>query len=199
MAGHSQYKNIMHRKNSQDEKKSRIFTKLCRDISIAIKEGNTSKIDSAIEKAREYNVPKKNIDNAMKKIENIGDILMYEGFVHGVGVMIEAITNNRNKSAAIIRAVFNKHNGSMSPTSHLFKHVSKVVFDGSEDDVLSESIRLDAYEYYRDNDSWIIICPPAGEDTTYIPINKIENISIDNFLEDINNVEEVQDIWTQLE
>jgi YebC/PmpR family DNA-binding regulatory protein len=142
MAGHSQFANIKHRKNAQDAKKAKIFTKLAREIITAVKlggadpEGN-SRLRTAILAARASNVPKDKIEGAIKRASssNEGDNfeeMRYEGYgPAGVAFIVDALTDNRNRTASEVRNAFTKHNGSLGETgsvSFVFERVGMLEF-----------------------------------------------------------------------
>jgi YebC/PmpR family DNA-binding regulatory protein len=142
MAGHSQFKNIMHRKGRQDAQKSKLFGKLAREITVAAKLGlpdpaMNPRLRAAIIDARAENMPKDNIERAIKKAlgsdgENYEEI-RYEGYgPGGVAVIVEALTDNRNRAASDIRSYFTKSGGNLAETgavSFMFDRVGIVEFD----------------------------------------------------------------------
>src|ERR1051325_812898 len=142
MAGHSQFKNIMHRKGRQDKVRSKLFSKLAREIATAAKLGlpdpsMNARLRAAIIAARAENMPKDGIERAIKKSqgndsENYEDI-RYEGYgPGGVAVIVEVLTDNRNRTAGDVRAAFTKSGGNMAETgavSFMFDHVGLVEFD----------------------------------------------------------------------
>ncbi len=178
MAGHSQFKNIMHRKGRQDKMKSKLFGKLAREITVSAKLGlpdpaMNPRLRAAIIAARAENMPKDNIDRAIKKAvggdaENYDEI-RYEGYgPGGVAVIVEVLTDNRNRTAGEVRASFTKSGGNLAETgavSFMFDHVGVVEFDagvagadpmleaaidaGAEDVVSSEG----GHEIYTTQDS----------------------------------------------
>ena len=127
MAGHSQFSNIMHRKGAQDKKRAKIFAKLIREITVAVKSGmpdpdSNPRLRSAIVAARAANMPKDNVERAIKKAaggddgENYEEV-RYEGYgPGGVAIIVEALTDNRNRTASEVRTAFSKHGGSMGET-----------------------------------------------------------------------------------
>src|ERR1700751_526135 len=142
MAGHSQYKNIMHRKGRQDAAKSKLFGKLAREITVSAKlglpdPGMNPRLRAAIIAARAENMPKDSIDRAIKKA--IGgeaesyDEIRYEGYgPGGVAVIVEVLTDNRNRTAGEVRATFTKSGGNLAETgsvSFMFDHLGVVEFD----------------------------------------------------------------------
>jgi YebC/PmpR family DNA-binding regulatory protein len=142
MAGHSQFKNIMYRKGAQDARRGKLFTKLIRELSAAARSGlpdpNTNpRLRSAIAAARAANMPKDNIDRAIKRAAggDEGDHyeeMSYEGFgPAGVAVIVEALTDNRKRTASEIRAAFSKHGGSLGETNSvafMFDRVGTILY-----------------------------------------------------------------------
>ena len=154
MAGHSQFKNIMHRKGRQDKVRSKLFGKLAREITVAAKLGLPDpainpRLRAAMLAARAENMTKDNIERAIKKAlggdaENYDEI-RYEGYgPGGVAVIVEVLTDNRNRTAGEVRATFTKHGGNLAETgavSFMFDHVGVVEFDAK---VASADAMLDA-------------------------------------------------------
>ncbi len=141
MAGHSQFKNIMHRKGRQDAARSKLFGKLAREITVAAKLGladpdMNARLRAAIIAARAENMPKDNIERAIKKAQGgdaeTYDEVRYEGYgPGGVAVIVEALTDNRNRTASDVRSVFSKNGGNLAETgavSFMFDHVGVVEF-----------------------------------------------------------------------
>jgi len=154
MAGHSQFKNIMHRKGRQDAQKSKLFGKLAREITVAAKLGTPDpamnpRLRAAVLAARQENMPKDNIERAIKKAagnegENYDEI-RYEGYgPGGVAVIVEALTDNRNRAASDIRSLFSKSGGNLGETgsvSFMFEHTGVIEYERS---VASDDAMLDA-------------------------------------------------------
>jgi YebC/PmpR family DNA-binding regulatory protein len=142
MAGHSQFKNIMHRKGRQDAAKSKLFGKLAREITVSAKLGlpdptMNARLRAAIIAARAENMPKDNIERAIKKAqgsdgENYEEI-RYEGYgPGGVAVIVEVLTDNRNRTAGEVRAAFTKSGGNLAETgavSFMFDRVGLIEYD----------------------------------------------------------------------
>src|SRR5436305_14773325 len=160
MAGHSQFKNIMHRKGRQDAMKSKLFGKLAREITVAAKLGTPDpamnpRLRAAVLAAREENMPKDNIERAIKKAlggegDNYDEI-RYEGYgPGGVAIIVEALTDNRNRTAGEVRAIFSKNGGNLAETgavSFMFSHVGKVEYDAkvaNADQMLEAAIEAGA-------------------------------------------------------
>jgi YebC/PmpR family DNA-binding regulatory protein len=156
MAGHSQFKNIMHRKGRQDAVRSKLFGKLAREITVSAKMGlpdpaMNPRLRAAIIAARAENMPKDNIERAIKKAtgsdaENY-DEMRYEGYgPGGVAVIVEVLTDNRNRTASDVRATFTKSGGNLAETgavSFMFDHVGVIEYDakvGSADAMLEAAI-----------------------------------------------------------
>src|SRR5690606_11399504 len=144
MAGHSQFKNIMHRKGRQDAQRSKLFSKLAREITVAAKLGTPDpamnpRLRAAIIAARGENMPKDNIERAIKKAagnegENYDEI-RYEGYgPGGVAVIVEALTDNRNRAASDIRSFFTKSGGNLGESgsvAFMFDRVGAVEYDAA--------------------------------------------------------------------
>ena len=142
MAGHSQFKNIMHRKGRQDKVRSRLFSKLAREITVSAKLGlpdptMNPRLRAAMLAARAENMPKDNIERAIKKAlggdaENYDEV-RYEGYgPGGVAVIVEALTDNRNRTGSEVRATFTKSGGNLAETgavSFMFDRVGVIEFD----------------------------------------------------------------------
>ena len=142
MAGHSQFKNIMHRKGRKDAVKSKLFGKLAREITVAAKLGlpdpaMNPRLRAAIIAARAENMPKDNIERAVKKASGSDgesyDEIRYEGYgPGGVAVIVEVLTDNRNRTAGEVRATFTKSGGHLAETgavSFMFDHVGVIEYD----------------------------------------------------------------------
>ena len=160
MAGHSQFKNIMHKKGKQDALRSKLFSKLAREITVAAKMGlpdpnMNARLRAAVLAARAENMPKDNIERAIKKASGADaenyDEVRYEGYAPGgVAVIIEALTDNRNRTAGEVRSYFTKAGGALAETgavSFMFDRVGLVEFDrkvASEDAVLEAALEAGA-------------------------------------------------------
>ena len=176
MAGHSKFKNIMHRKGRQDAIRSKMFSRLSKEITVAVKMGGgvtdpdmNPRLRLAIQNAKGQSMPKDNIQRAVNKGaggegEDYEEI-RYEGYgPGGVAIVVEALTDNRNRSAANIRACFTKNGGQMGETgsvSFMFDRVGEITYKpdvGSEDDVMEAAIMAGADDVTSDEDGHIIIC-----------------------------------------
>ena len=174
MAGHSQFKNIMHRKGKQDAVRSKVFSKLAREITVAAKSGlpdpaANPRLRLAIQNARAENMPRDNIDRAIKKAaggdaENYESI-RYEGYgPGGVAVIVEALTDNRNRTAGVVRSVFAKYGGNLGETgsvSFMFGHVGEITYKAdvaSVDDMLEAAIEAGADDVASDEAGHVVVC-----------------------------------------
>ncbi|WP_264655133.1 YebC/PmpR family DNA-binding transcriptional regulator [Azospirillum canadense] len=168
MAGHSQFKNIMHRKGAQDAKRSKIFNKLAREITVAAKGGlpdpaANPRLRAAILAARTQNMPRDRIDRAIKQGTPGGgddtnyDEVRYEGYgPGGVALIVEALTDNRNRTASEVRSAFTKYGGSLGETnsvSFMFSRVGAIYYPASAaaaDAVFEEALEAGAEDVASD-------------------------------------------------
>ena len=172
MAGHSKFKNIQFRKDRQDKIRSKLFSKLSRDITLAAKAGvpdpaANSRLRLAIASAKSESMPKDNIDRAIKKAasgdaDNLEEI-RYEGFgPGGVGLIVEVLTDNRNRAAANVRTIFGKNGGNLGETNtvaFMFDRVGQLVYPpaaGSEDAVMEAAIEAGAEDVSSDAEGHVI-------------------------------------------
>ena len=172
MAGHSQFKNIMHRKGRQDKVRTKLFSKLGREITVAAKLGLPDpnfnpRLRAAIIAARAENMPKDNIERAIKKSQGSDtenyDEVRYEGYgPGGVAIIVEALTDNRNRTAGEVRASFTKSGGNLAETgavSFMFDRVGQVEFDAdkaSADAMLEAAIEAGAEDVVSDESGHVI-------------------------------------------
>ena len=140
MAGHSKFKNIMHRKGEQDKKRAKVFSRLGREISVSVKAGGVDpesniRLRSAITAAKSLNMPKDNIERALKKGEGNDpdsnyEEVRYEGYgPEGIAIIVEAMTNNKNRTAAEIRSIFSKSGGNLGESGSVsfgFKRLGSI-------------------------------------------------------------------------
>jgi YebC/PmpR family DNA-binding regulatory protein len=169
MAGHSKFKNIQHRKGRQDKIRSKLFSKLSRDITIAAKGGlpdptANSRLRLAIANAKAESMPKDVIDRAIKKAiagetDNMEEI-RYEGFgPGGVGLIVEVLTDNRNRAASAVRTAFGKNGGALGETNtvaFMFERVGQITYPAkaaSEDAMMEAAIEAGAEDVESDEES----------------------------------------------
>ncbi|PQA88496.1 YebC/PmpR family DNA-binding transcriptional regulator [Hyphococcus luteus] len=174
MAGHSKWANIQHRKGRQDAKRSKMFSKLSKEITVAAKMGAPDpefnpRLRLAIQAAKAQSMPKDNIDRAIKKSTSADEAnfeeIRYEGFgPAGVGVIVEALTDNRNRAASDIRAIFSKNGGNMGETgsvSFMFDLVGYIEYPAakaSEEEMLEAAIEAGAEDVQSSEESHEIYC-----------------------------------------
>jgi YebC/PmpR family DNA-binding regulatory protein len=168
MAGHSKFKNIQFRKDRQDKIRSKLFSKLARDITVAAKHGapdpgSNARLRLAIANAKAESMPKDNIDRAIKKAlggeADLMEEIRYEGFAPGgVGLIVEVLTDNRNRAAANVRAIFTKNGGNLGESgavSFMFDRLGEIVYPraaGSDDAVMEAAIEAGAEDVVSDED-----------------------------------------------
>ena len=178
MAGHSKWKNIQHRKGRQDLKRGKMFTKVTKEIILAAKGGGdpdmNARLRAAIAAAKAVNLPKDKIDTAIKK--GTGELasdaleeIMYEGYAPGgVAILIEAVTDNRNRTVAEVRHILSKNGGSMGAAgcvAWMFDKKGVFAFDKdkyTEDQLLEAGLEGGVEDVLDDDDSWQALC--AAED-----------------------------------
>jgi YebC/PmpR family DNA-binding regulatory protein len=172
MAGHSKFKNIQFRKDRQDGLRSKLFSKLSRDITIAAKAGlpdpaANSRLRLAIANAKAESMPKDNIDRAIKKAiggeADTYEEIRYEGFgPGGAALIVEVLTDNRNRAAANVRAIFGKNGGNMGDAgsvAFMFDRLGRIVYSraaGSEDAVMEAAIEAGAQDVESDGEGHVI-------------------------------------------
>lgn len=184
MAGHSQFANIKHRKNAQDAKRAKLFTKIQRQIFVAAKSGLTdpelnSRLKSAIAIGKSVNLPKDRIEYAIKKAtdssnENYEEI-RYNGYINGVALIVETLTDNKNRTANNIRSIFTKCGGSLGETGSvefMFEHVGSILCDGNDEKLFDIAVKANAKDMEQEGEKCIIFT--AIEDLHKI-ISQIEN------------------------
>ncbi len=174
MAGHSQFKNIMHRKGRQDAARAKLFAKLAREITTAARSGMADpdmnpRLRLAVRVARAESMPKDNIERAIKKASGADteayETIRYEGYgPGGVAIIAEALTNNRNRTGGAVRAVFTKHGGNLGATgavAHMFAHLGEIVYPASAasaDAMLEAAIEAGADDVTSDASSHAVTC-----------------------------------------
>jgi YebC/PmpR family DNA-binding regulatory protein len=179
MSGHSKWSSIKHKKGAADAKRGKLFSKLSRAIMVAAKEGggdpaNNLALQNAIEKARSFSMPKDNIDRAIAKGTGEGaegnfETVVYEGYgADGVAVLVEALTDNRNRTAADVRHAFSKHGGSLGTTgsvAYLFDRQGVVVVPSEgvdEDELMLAAAEGGADDVSLDGDVFQVVSAPEN-------------------------------------
>jgi YebC/PmpR family DNA-binding regulatory protein len=237
MAGHSHFKNMMHRKGRADKIRSKIFTKLSREITVSAKLGTPDpemnpRLRAAVQTARAANMPKDNIERAIKKsqgnIDNSYEFSRYEGFGPGrTGVIIEVLTDNKNRSVSNIRTIFQKFGGTLGETgsvSYQFEQIGQIkikkelmstndalelaINAGAEDCVTTDihheinckkeefnSVREQIEKKIKDLSFAGLIWSPLSK----VNLDKETFAKVVNFLEQIEDDDDVQNVFTNFE
>ncbi|MBR3446409.1 MAG: YebC/PmpR family DNA-binding transcriptional regulator [Oscillospiraceae bacterium] len=236
MSGHSKWNNIKRKKEATDAVKAKIFTKIGREMMVVIKEGgpdpnNNSKLRDLIAKAKANNVPNDNIDRLIKKAagdsdKNNYEALTYEGYgPNGVAVIVECLTDNKNRTAGNIRHYFDKFGGNLGTTgcvSYLFSEKGIIVIEHEgeleEDAVLEDVMELGGDDMTYSEDSIEIVCDPAAVSelregltakgylvtsaeaeevpSTYVTLTEEESLrKMGLLLEHLEDDDDVQNVW----
>ena len=234
MAGHSHWTGIKHKKGKADKERSKIFSKISREITVAAKLGDkdpdmNSRLRSAIQSARSANMPNGNIQKAIEKSKVSTDFnyenIRYEGFgPYRIAVIVETLTNNKNRTASNIRTIFQKNGGSLGTqgsASHNFQQLGIIKIDKSEiseDKIFELSIEAGANECYSNEYFHEIQCDVSkiynvkkkiekninnflSTDIEWIPLNNVEindesKEDTIKFLETLEEDEDVQNVYT---
>ncbi len=237
MAGHSHWAGIKHKKGKADKQRSKIFSKLSKEITVAAKLGDKDpainpRLRSAIQAARSANMPKENIERAIDKSSVNTELnfenLRYEGFgPEKVAVIIEALTDNKNRTASSIRTIFQKAGGNLGTqgsASHNFNQLGIIKIDKkevSEDQIFELAINAGADECKSENDFHEIQCPVSeiynvkkelekeianfiSTEIEWVPINSVKiskekNEDLINFFELLEDNDDVQNVYTNAE
>ena len=237
MAGHSQFKNIMFRKGAQDKKRAKMFAKLAKEITVAAKMGmpepeHNPRLRAAIQAARAQNMPKDNIERAVKKSTDAGgenyDEVRYEGFgPGGIGLIVETLTDNRNRTASDVRALFSKHGGNLGETgavSFMFERVGAIQYPVAAADgeaMLEAAIEAGADDCESDETGHQLICEaealhevgqalegkfgePASAQIIWRPLNTIDvdaekGETLLKLLDALDDNDDVQQVYANFE
>lgn len=209
MSGHSKWKNIMHKKEKTDSQRAKIFTKIGREMTVVIKEGgadpaSNSKLRDLIAKAKANNVPNDNIDRIIKKAaggddKNNYETMIYEGYgPNGVAVIVEALTDNRNRTAGEVRHYFDKFGGNLGTTgcvSYMFTKKGIIVLENDgldEETVMEDCMEAGVEDFDFTDDAVEIETDPSvcGQVREYLEGKGYKIVSAE--------VEQVPDTYTQL-
>ena len=226
MSGHSKFANIKHKKEKNDAAKGKIFTIIGREIAVAVKEGgpdpaNNSKLAAVVAKAKANNMPNDTIDRGIKKAAGDAnsvnyEYVSYEGYGPcGIAIIVDALTDNKNRTAANVRSAFTKGGGNVGTTgcvSYMFDEKGQIIIDREEcdteaDDLMMMALDAGAEDFSEEEDSFEILTDPdtfeevrealekagipmASADVTMIPQNYVE-LSAD---EDITNINRILDL-----
>lgn len=179
MSGHSKFANIKHKKERNDAAKGKIFTIIGREIAIAVKEGgadpnNNSKLRDVIAKAKASNMPNDTIERGIKKAAGNQDSVNYEQVTYegygpnGIAIIVDALTDNRNRTSADVRAAFSKGQGNVGTpgcVSFMFDKKGQIIIDKEEcgmdpDDLMMEALDAGADDFQDEEDSYVIMTDP---------------------------------------
>ena len=236
MSGHSKWHNIQATKSKADAARGKIFTKIGREITVAVKLGGpdpniNSKLYDVIQKAKQNNMPNDNIQRSIKKAaggEEAGnyDSITYEGYgSHGVALIVECLSDNRNRTAADVRHLFTKFGGSLGTTgsvSYMFEHQGIIVIKKTdktdEDEIMLTALDAGAEDVISDDECFEVITKPEmlhavskafegtgfeilSSEVEYVPqnviaLNKDSAISINKLIVSLEDLDDVQNVYS---
>lgn len=184
MSGHSKFANIKHKKEKNDAAKGKIFTILGREIAVAVKEGgadpaNNNRLAAVIAKAKANNMPNDTIERGIKKAAGDGNAVNYETVIYegygpgGTAIIVNALTDNRNRTASNVRNAFTKGGGSVGTTgcvSYMFDEKGQIIIDKEECDMDSDQVMMTALDagaedFIDEQDSYEVVTDPADFET----------------------------------
>ncbi len=239
MSGHSKWSTIKRKKEKTDNARAKVFTKIGREIAIAVREGgpdpaSNSKLKDVIAKAKANNVPNDNIDRIIKKASGEGNSAHYEEIVYegygpsGIAVIVETLTDNRNRTAGEMRHYFDKNKGNMGQSgcvSFLFTRYGEIVIDAEdmdEDKLMEDALEAGAVDFINDEDVYIIRTEPndlggvrddlsakgykfVSAEVEYVPSTTVKLTDEEDLkmmgrlLEMMEDNDDVQGVWHNLE
>ena len=238
MSGHSKWPTIKRKKGAIDSERSKVFQKLAKELMVAAKSGdpnpeNNPSLRMVVEKAKAENMPKANIESAINKAKNQGvgenyEQIRYEGYgPGGIAIMIDCLTDNKNRTAGFVRSTLTKRGGNLGTdgsVSYLFERKGIIVLDKvyEEDKLMEDILDLNILDFIVDEDSFIIYTEPNNfievkdsleekgynsflvSEVTFIPNNYIsldEEITekVNNLIDALNDLDDVQSVYHNLE
>lgn len=239
MSGHSKWANIKNKKEKADSARGKIFTKIGREIAVAVKSGGpnpdaNSKLRDIIAKAKAANIPNDNIERSIKKAAGDGDAtnyeaLMYEGYgTAGVAIIVEALTDNRNRTAGDMRHLFDKHGGNLGQSgsvSYMFDRKGVIIIEKSdkleEEELMMMALDAGADDFSSDEECYEIITSPelfsqvrekleenklelAEAEIKYVPQNYVSvteeaAAKLQRLIDALEDNDDVQNVWTNWE
>lgn len=238
MSGHSKWSTIKRKKGAIDSERSKVFQKLAKELYVAAKSGdpnpeNNPSLRMVIEKAKGENMPKANIESAINKAKNRGDgenyeSIRYEGYgPHGIAIMIDCLTDNKNRTAGFVRSTLTKKGGNLGTdgsVSYLFERKGIIVLENvyDEDKIMEDVLNLDVLDFSSDDDSYIIYTDPTKfievkdeltkmgydkflvSEVTFVPNNYIAldeeaTEKVCNLIDALNDLDDVQAVYHNLE
>lgn len=238
MSGHSKWSTIKRKKGAIDSERSKVFQKLAKELYVAAKSGdpnpeNNPSLRMVIEKAKGENMPKSNIESAINKAKNRGEgenyeSIRYEGYgPHGIAIMIDCLTDNKNRTAGFVRSTLTKKGGNLGTdgsVSYLFERKGIIVLENvyDEDKIMEDVLNLDVLDFSSDDDSYIIYTDPTKfievkdeltkmgydkflvSEVTFVPNNYIAldeeaTEKVCNLIDALNDLDDVQAVYHNLE
>ena len=238
MSGHSKWSTIKRKKGVIDSDRSKVFQKLAKELYVAAKSGdpnpeNNPSLRMVIEKAKGENMPKANIESAINKAKNRGEgenyeSIRYEGYgPHGIAIMIDCLTDNKNRTAGFVRSTLTKKGGNLGTdgsVSYLFERKGIIVLENvyDEDKIMEDVLNLDVLDFSSDDDSYIIYTDPTKfievkdeltkmgydkflvSEVTFVPNNYIAldeeaTEKVCNLIDALNDLDDVQAVYHNLE
>ena len=197
MSGHSKFANIKHKKEKNDAAKGKIFTRIGREIAVAVKEGgpdvnNNSKLKDIVAKAKANNMPNDTIDRSIKKAAGEGnnvnyEFVSYEGYgPSGIAIIVDALTDNKNRTAANVRNAFTKGNGNVGTqgcVSFMFDKKGQIIIDKEEcdmdaDDLMMLALDAGAEDFAEEEDSYEIITDPETFSTVFEALEEAKIVTV---------------------
>ena len=238
MSGHSKWSTIKRKKGAIDSERSKVFQKLAKELMVAAKSGdpnpeNNPSLRMVVEKAKAENMPKANIESAINKAKNQGvgenyEQIRYEGYgPGGIAIMIDCLTDNKNRTAGVVRSTLTKRGGNLGTdgsVSYLFERKGIIVLDKvyEEDKLMEDILDLNILDFIVDEDSFIIYTEPNNfievkdsleekgynsflvSEVTFIPNNYISldeemTEKVNNLIDALNDLDDVQSVYHNLE
>ena len=238
MSGHSKWSTIKRKKGAIDSERSKVFQKLAKELYVAAKNGdpnpeNNPSLRMVIEKAKSENMPKANIESAINKAKNKGndenyESIRYEGYgPGGIAIMIDSLTDNKNRTAGFVRSTLTKRGGNLGTdgsVSYLFERKGVIVLEKEydEDKLMEDVLNLDILDFVSEDDSYIIYTEANNfidvkdhlinlgydkfvvSEVTFVPNNYIaldeENTEkVCNLIDALNDIDDVQSVYHNLE
>ncbi len=238
MSGHSKWSTIKRKKGAIDSERSKVFQKLAKELYVAAKSGdpnpeNNPSLRMVIEKAKGENMPKANIESAINKAKDRGEgenyeSIRYEGYgPHGIAIMIDCLTDNKNRTAGFVRSTLTKKGGNLGTdgsVSYLFERKGIIVLENvyDENKIMEDVLNLDVLDFSSDDDSYIIYTDPTKfievkdeltkmgydkflvSEVTFVPNNYIAldeeaTEKVCNLIDALNDLDDVQAVYHNLE
>ena len=238
MSGHSKWSTIKRKKGAIDSERSKVFQKLAKELYVAAKSGdpnpeNNASLRMVIEKAKSENMPKANIESAINKAKNKGndenyDFIRYEGYgPSGIAIMIDCLTDNKNRTAGFVRSTLTKRGGNLGTdgsVSYLFERKGVLVLDKEydSDKLMEDILELDILDFNEEEDSYIIYTSPESfievkdkleemgynnfimSEVTFVPnsyisLDEESTEKVSSLIDALNDIDDVQNVYHNLE